>query len=208
MIKRLFFTGLTVLIPIVITVYVMVGLFRFADGILGKYINHYVYLHFGYTVPGLGLIFSILIIFLVGIFGSFLRLRLFKNLEKTVLKFPLVGKIYNPIKRIVNFLFYQEKSSFKKVALIQYPRKGVYSIGFVTNASSDQINRKLAKKMLNIFIPSSPSPLTGFTLIVPEEEVIFIDMSIEEAMRMLVSGGMVDSDEEASKGRSTTTLKA
>ena len=202
MFKRLFFTGLTVLIPIVITVYVMVGLFRFADGILGKYINHYVYLHFGYTVPGLGLFFSLVIILLVGAIGSFLRLRLFKNLEKTLLKFPLVGKIYNPTKRIVNFLFYQEKPSFKKVALIQYPRKGVYSIGFVTNESSEEINRKTKKKMLNLFIPSSPSPLTGFTLIVPEEEVLFIDMSIEEAMRMLVSGGMVDRDEEASQGGS------
>lgn len=207
MLKRLFFTGLTVLIPIVITIYVMVGLFQFADGILGKYINHYAYLHFGYTVPGLGLIFSILIIFLVGIFGSFLRLRLFKNLERTVLKFPLVGKIYNPIKRIVNFLFYQERPSFKKVALIQYPRKGVYSIGFVTNESSEQINSKTGKKMLNIFIPSSPSPITGFTLIVPEEEVIFIDMSMEEAMRMLVSGGMVDSEEERRQGTPKTTLK-
>jgi uncharacterized membrane protein len=196
MLKRLFLTGLTVLIPIVITIYVMVALFQFADGILGKYINHYVYLHFGYNVPGLGIIFSLLIILLVGAIGSFLRFRLFKNLEKLLLRFPLVGKIYSPVKRIVNFLFYQERASFRKVVLVQYPRKGVYSIGFATNESPEQINQKVSKKMLNLFIPSSPSPLTGFTLIVPEDEVIFIDMSVEEAMRMLVSGGMVDPEED------------
>ncbi|MFC1514755.1 DUF502 domain-containing protein [Candidatus Omnitrophota bacterium] len=192
MLKRWFFTGLTVLIPIVITIYVISLLFRFADGILGGYINHYVSLHFGYKVPGLGIIFSLLIILLVGAFGSFLRFRLFKNLESMVMRFPLVGKIYSPAKRIVNLLFRQQKDSFKNVVLVEYPRKGVYSIGLVTNDASDEINRKLSRRMINLFIPSSPSPLTGFTLIVPEEEVTFLDMSVEEAIRMLVSGGMVE----------------
>ncbi|MBN2119648.1 MAG: DUF502 domain-containing protein [Candidatus Omnitrophica bacterium] len=198
MLRRWFLTGLAVLIPIVITIYVIVGLFQFTDGILGKYINRYVYLYFGYTVPGLGIIFSLVIIFLVGAFASFLRFRIFKNLETVLLKIPLVGKIYRPSKRIVNFLFLQEKPSFKKVVLVEYPRRGAYCIGFVTNESPEKINQKISKKMLNIFIPSSPSPITGFTLIVPEEEVIFLDITVEEATRIIVSGGMLDPEDAPS----------
>lgn len=195
--RRWFFTGLAVLVPIAITVYVIVGVFQFADGILGKYINRYVYLYFGYKIPGLGIIFSILIILFVGAFGSLIRLRIFKRLERLFLKFPLVGKIYNPTKRIVNFLFLQEKPVFKHVALVEYPRKGIYSIGFITNESSKMINQKTAKRMVNVFIPSSPSPLTGFTLIVPEEEIIYLDITVEEASRIVVSGGMLNPEDKS-----------
>ena len=199
MLRRWFLTGLAVLIPIVITVYVIAGLFRFADGILGKYINHYVYLYFGVTLPGLGIIFSIIIILFVGALASFARLRMFKKLELFFLKFPLVGKIYNPSKRIVGFLFSQQKPAFKKVVLVEYPRKGVYSLGFITNETSSKVTEKTGKKMLNVYISSSPSPLTGFTLLVPEEEVIFLDITVEEAMRIIISGGMVNPEDVAKK---------
>jgi len=195
MIRRWFFTGLVVLVPIVITIYVVVGLFRFADGILGKYINRYAYLYFGQEIPGLGIIFSILIILSVGALASFARLRIFKKVDTMVLRLPLVGKIYGPSKRIVNFLFRQGRPAFKKVVLVEYPRKGVYSLGFVTNESSDKINQKIGRKMLNVYISSSPSPLTGFTLIVPEEDVIFLNITVEEATRIIISGGMVNPDE-------------
>ena len=84
---------------------------------------------------------------------------------------------------------------FKQVVLMEYPRKGIYSIGFITNKSSSKITEKTGKKLVNVFIPSSPSPLTGFTIIAPEEEAISLDITIEEATRILVSGGMVNPDD-------------
>ncbi len=199
MIKRWFIAGLAVIVPIVITIFVIVQLFQFADGILGKYINRYIYLYFGYEIPGLGIIFSVLIILLVGAIASFAKFRFFKHIENIFLKNPLVGKIYNPVKRIVAFLFTQEKAMFRRAVLIEYPRKGVYSIGFVTNKSSEKIRNKLDKEMVNVFISSSPSPLTGFTLIVPKDEVIFLDISVEEASRIIVSGGMVNPEDIVQK---------
>ena len=199
MLRRWFFTGLVVLVPIVITAYVVIALFQFADGILGKYINSYALLYLGYAIPGLGIIFSILIIVFVGALASFIRLRIFKRLDSFVVKFPLVGKIYGPARRIVNFLFSQKKPSSKKVVLVEYPRKGLYSIGFVTNDSSEEINEKAGRQMLNVYISSSPSPLTGVTIFVPKEEVIFLDISVEQATRIIVSGGMVNPEDVEKK---------
>jgi len=198
-IRRWFFTGLIVLVPIVITVYVVIGLFNFADSILGRYINRYIFLYFGYKIPGLGIIFSFLIIILVGFIATYLRLRAFKKVEALILKFPLIGKIYGPTKKIVNFLFSSKESTFKRVVLVEFPKQGVYSLAFVTGKSSYKFDEKIGKKMVNVFIPSSPSPLTGFTYFVPEEKLIYLDISIEEAVKIIVSGGMLGSREGSSQ---------
>lgn len=195
MIKRWFFTGLAALVPVIVTIYIIVAIFEFADGILGNYINNYLYLYFGYRIPGLGLIFSLIIIILVGVIASLARFRFFKWLERIFLGNRVVGKIYNPVKRIVHFGLYQKQPSFRRPVLLEYPRKGAYSIGFVTNQTSKKVAPFADKKMVNIFVSSSPSPLTGFTLIVPEEDVIFLDITVEEAMRLIVSGGMVNPED-------------
>ncbi len=191
MLRRWFIAGLAVIVPIVLTGYVIYGLFQFADGILGKYINRYVYLYLGYRIPGLGIFFSLVIILLVGFLASIAGFRLFRWMEDIFLKLPLIGKIYVPIKKIFNFLFSPQTSGFRKVALIEYPREGIYCLGFVTNKSSGVIDKKSGRKMVNVFIPSSPSPLTGFVVMVPEEDISFLDMTIKEATGIIVSGGMV-----------------
>lgn len=190
MLRRIFITGFVALIPIIITVYVLVGLFRFADGILGKFINTYCSLYFGCRIPGLGIILSLCIIFLVGLILSLSRMRLFNFFERLFIKIPLTKGIYFPVKRIVNFLFLKQPERFRGVALVEYPRKGIYSIGFVTNESPFHLAKTAGKNLYNIFIPSSPSPLTGFTIIVPEEEIMFLDMTMEDATKIIVSGGM------------------
>ena len=96
----------------------------------------------------------------------------------------------------MDFLFLKESARLQKVVLVEYPRKGIYSIGFVTNESSDRFRNKIGKKLYNVFIGSSPSPVTGFTIIVPEDELIFLDISVEEALKIIVSGGMINPDEE------------
>ncbi|MFH1318919.1 MAG: DUF502 domain-containing protein [Candidatus Omnitrophota bacterium] len=111
---------------------------------------------------------------------------------KLLLKLPLIDKIYPPIKRIVDFLFFPPKKKFKSAVLVEYPRKGIYSIGFLTNESYSSFEEKIGKKLYNIFMPSSPSPLTGFTIIVPESDLIFLDVGVDEAIKMIVSGGLLN----------------
>jgi len=191
MIKRIFITGLTAIIPLLITVYVIGGLFYFADGILGKTINSYLYQYVGYEIPGLGIVIVILIIFILGILIHLSSMRLFRWVEEVFFRLPLVNKIYFPIKRIVDFLFFPRRKNFRNVVLVEYPRKGVYSIGFLTNENTIQFEEKKNKKLHNVFIPSSPSPLTGFTIIVEEKDVIFLDMRADDAIKLIISGGLL-----------------
>lgn len=195
MIKKIFITGLTSIIPIVITAYVIGGLFSFADGILGKYINKYLEEYFSYKIPGLGIILSILIIFIVGLLVYISRMRIFRwtgKMLKLVLKVPLIDKIYPPVKSIVNFLFFPPKKTFKTAVLVEYPRKGIYSIGFITNESYAPFEKKVGKKLYNVFIPSTPSPFTGFTIIAAETELIFLDVGVDAAIKLIVSGGLLN----------------
>ena len=196
MIKRIFITGLAAIIPIVITVYVITALFTFADSILGKFINRYLEDYIGYTIPGLGIIISILIIFGVGLIVHISRMRIFGWMRTLFYKIsnrlPLVNKVYFPVKKIVDFLLYSPKKDFKTAVLVEYPRKGIYSIGFITNENTVEFEHKKDKKFYNVFISSSPSPLTGFTVIACEEEIIFLNISVEEALRLVVSGGLIN----------------
>ena len=194
-VRKVFLTGFMVLVPLVLSIYIIVALFNFADSFLGRYVNFIVKKYLGFNIPGIGIVFGIIIIFILGIIGLLFRGRILNWLEKFFLSIPLLKQIYPPIKQIVNFFISQEKLSFKKVALIEYPRKGVYSLGFVTKESSIKFKEKLNKELLNVFIPSTPGPFTGVFLVVPKEEVIFLDMSVEEGLKLIVSGGVLNPED-------------
>ena len=194
--KTWLLAGIAVIIPLVITIYVVVALFKFADSFLGKFINRYLEIYLGYPIPGLGIIIALLGIIFVGMLAQASRMKLVRWAENSFLRIPLVNKIYFPIKKIFDFLFYQRKPAFKKAVLVEYPRKGVYSFGFITNESSASIVPKGSNtKYFNVFIPSSPSPLTGFTILVPEEELIVLDMPAEEILKTIISGGMLNPED-------------
>ena len=193
--KRIFATGLAVVIPILVTVYVLVALFTFADGIMGKVINKYLEEYLGYTIPGIGIILFLLLIFLIGLLIRVSRMRLRRYVEGVFFRVPVVNKIYAPVKKIFDFLFFPDiEKKFKSTVLVEYPRKGVYSIGFLTNESFSAIKEKTGKKMVNVYFPFTPSPITGYTVIVPEEDVTFLDISVEQAMKMVISGGLINPD--------------
>lgn len=190
--RRLFFLGLMAIVPVVLTIYVIIGIFEFADNFLGKFINRYLKTYFGYTFPGLSIVITFLLILFVGVLVRISRMRLLKAIETFFSKLPLVSKIYFPIKKILEFLFLNSEKKFKEAVLVEYPRKGIYSLGFITNRADKNFERRLNKNFYNIFIPSSPSPLTGFMIVVPEEEIIFLNISIEEAISLIVSGGLLN----------------
>jgi uncharacterized membrane protein len=198
--KRVFISGLTLLIPLAITIYVLVGLFKFADGILGKYINQILYERIDFVIPGLGILLFILIVFLLGVVVEISRMRFFgwftASLERMFFSIPLVKKIYSPVRQIVTFLFFPRRKTFKNTVLIEYPRKGVFVIGFMTNENTIEFPQKRNKKYYSVFIPSSPSPITGFTIIVEESEVVFLDIAVDEAIKLIVSGGLLNPYEE------------
>jgi len=190
--RKIFLTGLAAIIPFVITIYVIVGLFHFADNMLGVYINSYLEHNLGYRVPGIGIILTLLIVFSLGVLIRFSRMRFHRWMEALFLRIPFVHKIYFPVKKIINFLFFEPNRNFQKVVLMEYPRKGIYSLGFVTNTSGRIFRENLNRETFNVFVPSSPSPVTGFMLVVPKEELIFLEMGVEEAIRLIVSGGFLN----------------
>tara|TARA_B100000315_G_C14569575_1_gene584783 strand:+ start:1265 stop:1858 length:594 start_codon:yes stop_codon:yes gene_type:complete len=196
MFKRIFISGLTVIIPLVITIYVIIALFNFADGFLGASVNTFFQETLNYTIPGIGIVIAILMILLVGVLVEISRMRLFKWLsnwiEQLFFNIPLVNKIYMPVRQIVNFLFFPKRKSFKNTVLVEYPRKGIYVIGLLTNENTLDFPQKGTKKFYSVFIPSSPSPITGFTIIVEESDLVFLDIGVDEAIKLVVSGGLLN----------------
>ena len=192
MLKRIFVTGLAAVIPLVITIYVISGLFYFADGIAGEHINKFFEQYIGYEIPGLGILIVILLIFCLGVILRLSQMKLFKWIEGVFFRIPLVNKIYFPIKRIVDFLFFPPGKDFRNVVLVEYPRQGIYSLGFLTNKNTIKFKGRGEKKLCNVFMPSSPSPITGFIIIVEEKDLISLDIGVEEAIRLIVSGGLIN----------------
>jgi len=184
--KKYFFSGLLVVVPVSLTVYILAFIINFTDN-LYPIVERYL----PFNVPGFGIIITFCIIFGVGIITTnFLGRRLVSIGEKVIVRIPLVKEIYQSIKQIAEAIFSLEHKSFRRVVLIEYPRKGIFTIVFVTGVAKDEIQAKTGRKLINVFVPTTPNPTSGFYLMVPEEEVIELDISAEEAFKLIVSGGM------------------
>jgi len=192
-IRRYFVAGLLTILPLALSVYILVVLFRLVDGILGRYLNVYIRNLLGFYVPGLGLILFLAIIFLSGVLSiHFFGARLHLFLGSALARFPLLKYIYPSVKKVFEFVFSDNKLGFKKVVLVQYPSKGIWSLGFIANDGFAEAEEKAGKKFFNIYVPSVPNPTTGFFFFVPKDEVIMLDIGIKEAMRLVMSGGLLN----------------
>jgi uncharacterized membrane protein len=186
--KRRFLTGLLVLMPTVLTAYVIYRIFMWIDGILGPITERYPFL----DIPGLGFVGVIVIILLAGVVGGgFFGKTLFRWLEGGFEKIPMVRSIYVAIKQVSEVFLKQERTVFKKVVLVQYPRPGIYAIGFETSTWRFKGADGLERDYVTIFIPTTPNPTSGLFIMIRREEAIPSDLSIEEAMKMVISGGAV-----------------
>ena len=191
--RRYLLTGIAVLLPIVLTGYIIFAVFNFAENLVGKHINAYLSYRFDFYIPGLGVVFAVLIIIAIGFVSShFFGNKILPLLEKVFLRIPVVRQLYPSVKKIVLFFFSDKKQLFKQVVLIEYPRRGVWAVSFVTNEGFREASEKIGIEMLNVFIPGTPGPLTGFLIVAPKEDVIFLDISVEQALRLLVSGGVIN----------------
>jgi uncharacterized membrane protein len=190
--KRYFITGFLIILPVFMTIYFIWAIVLFVDTTWGRLINVYLLKYFGFQIPGLGFVIAIATIFLVGfittnIFGR----RLFHFFENLFIRFPIIGQIYGPAKQIVNSFVSKEKPAFRKVVLVEYPSKGIWSIGFLTNESFSDANNKAGEDLLHVFIATTPSPLTGFLVLIPRKDVKVLDIPVEAGIKLIVSGGIV-----------------
>jgi uncharacterized membrane protein len=184
-----FLRGLITLLPLIVTIWLLMTLFNFLDGILGTLLTAII----GRHIPGLGLVVIILLIFLVGFFATYIiGAQLFKLGEEILYRVPIVKSIYSAVKQINDVLFMQKTAEeYRRACLIEYPRKGIWSVGFITSDAATEIEAKAKEKLINVFIPNTPTPATGFLVVFPARDVILLDMRIEDAFKYVVSGGVL-----------------
>ena len=186
-IRNYFIAGIVVLIPIGITIYLTAFLISISSKILPKEINPNNYLP--YNVPGLEIVMSLLLITIIGWLSlSFIGKRLLVIFNKILKKIPILRTIYSAIVQMTE-TFTKSEGNKKNVVLVEYPRKGTWAVGFATKENSGEITRKTNKKLINVFVPTTPNPTSGFLLLFPKEEVIYLDLTFEEASKFIVSAG-------------------
>ncbi len=185
--RNYFIAGIVVLIPIGITVYLTLFLINISSKILPKEINPNHYLP--YDIPGLEILISLFLITLIGwISLSFLGKRMLIIFNNILKKIPILRTIYSAILQMTE-TFTKNDTNKKNVVLIEYPRKGVWAVGFATKKNSTEMTNKTKKELINVFVPTTPNPTSGFLLMVPQEDVIYLDMNFEEASKFIVSAG-------------------
>ena len=188
-IRRIFLAGIFTAIPAYITIQVLRFLFGFMDRILAPYIQRITGIH----IPGLGLVMMLLFLFALGLLvTNFLGRQLYAYFERVLLKVPIVSTVYTTTKQIVQTFSPENRSSFREVVWLEYPRIGIWSLGFVTGMT----NSKDGKLYYNIFIATTPNPTSGFVLFVPKADTIPSNLSIEEGFKLLISGGMLSAESQ------------
>ena len=186
-IRNYFITGVVVLIPIGITIYLTIFLISISSKILPKEINPNYYLP--YNIPGLEIVISLFLITLIGWLSlSFIGKKLLEIFNNFLKKIPILRTIYSAIGQMTE-TFTKNDDKKNNVVLIEYPRKGTWAVGFATKDNSGEISDKTNKNLVNVFVPTTPNPTSGFLLMFPKEEVIYLDMSFEEASKFIVSAG-------------------
>ena len=186
-IRNYFVTGVIVLIPIGFTLYLSKFLINLSAKLIPAGLNPNTYLP--YSIPGIEIILTILLITIVGGLSlSFLGKKFLQIIDDLFKKIPILRTIYSAIGQMTES-FTNQKENKKSVVLIEYPRKGTWAVGFATKKNEGEIKKKTNKDLVNIFVPTTPNPTSGFLLMFPKEDVIYLDMSFEEASKFIVSAG-------------------
>jgi uncharacterized membrane protein len=189
-----FFAGIVVTAPISITVYVTYVFLRFVDTNVIRVFpglgEHGIY---GYTtIPGLGVITALFFFIFMGWFARNILGRFFFRLSEYIVdRMPVIRTIYGAIKQIFETVMASKSQAFREVVMMEYPRKGVWSVGFVTGKSEGEVQRLIDAETINVFVPTTPNPTSGYLLFVPKKDLIYLDMSVEEGVKLVVSAGII-----------------
>ena len=192
-IKRYFFTGLLISAPIGATIYITIFIVEFIAGLVPQRFNPNGLLPeiIGYEIPGLELIIAFLSFILIGlIFSTLFGKAILGYFDNLITRIPFAGNVYKAIKQITE-TFSNADAAYQKVVLIEYPRKDIYAIGFMTGETKGEIKDRKKIDMVNVFVPTTPNPTSGFLLFFAKDDVVELDMSVEDAIKLVVSAGMV-----------------
>ena len=191
-IRNNFIAGVVVLIPIGITIYLTLFIISISSKILPKEINPNHYLP--YDIPGVEIIITLILITLIGWLSlSFIGKRMLSLLNSILKRIPILRTIYSALGQMTE-TFTKTDNKKKNVVLVEYPRKGSWAVGFATRENSGEISDKLKRNLINVFVPTTPNPTSGFLLMYPKEDVIYLDLTFEEASKFIVSAGTSNPD--------------
>ncbi len=188
-IRNSFLAGVIVVLPIAGTIYILFVIFSTLDKIVSPVVN----LIFGREIYGLGVVLSLGLIVLAGVIGkNYLGKKLIELSEWLMVRLPIVRPVYTTVKQIIDALFLQgTTTAFKQVVLIEYPRRGIYQLGFLTGSGVGEIQIRTEAEIINVFLPTTPNPTSGMLIMVPREDVIFLQMTVEEGIKLVLSGGVL-----------------
>jgi uncharacterized membrane protein len=190
-VRRYFLRGLLAFLPMAATIWILGAVVRFMDGglnFLPRTLRPSTYL----GVPGLGALVTFGLICAIGFFLThFVGAKVHELWERTVRRIPVVRGIYAAAQQLVQALFSPDRSLYRRVVLIEYPRKGIYSLGLVTGVSAGEVQERTGERVINVFLPTTPNPTSGWYILVPEKDAVTLDMSVEDAFKLIISGGMV-----------------
>ena len=182
-----FFAGIVVLVPLGFIVYLTIFLISISSKLIPEEINPNNYLPF--SIPGLEIVLSILFITIIGGLSlSFIGRKILKIFNELLKKVPILRTIYSAIGQMTK-AFTRKRGKRGSVVLVEYPRKGSWAVGFATKENKGEIRRKVDRDLINVFVPTTPNPTSGFLLMFPKDEVVYLDMSFEEASKFIVSAG-------------------
>ncbi len=208
--RNYFLAGVIVLLPVIGTFYVLRAVFSFLNGLTGGIVKNVRF--FGYPTPGLGVLLTLAVVLLVGLLANiWLGRRLLSWAESLFLRTPLVRGVYGTIKQIVDAFTKSNQTAFKRVVMVEWPRQGMYTVAFVTGETRRPQNGAAAGaggggnggKFVNVFVATTPNPTSGFLMLVPEDQVIPTDLSVEDGMKMVISGGVISPGPRRSQNHPT-----
>jgi len=186
--RNYFITGIVVLVPIGITLYLTKFFISISSNLIPKEINPNSYLPF--SIPGLEILLSIIFITIIGGLSlSFIGKKILQLVNETLKRIPILRTIYSAIGQMTESLAPNKTGNQKSVVLIEYPRKGTWAVGFATKDNKGEISKKTGEELVNIFVPTTPNPTSGFLLMFPKKDVVYLDMTFEEASKFIVSAG-------------------
>ncbi len=186
--RELFLVGLAVVLPLLVTYLLLRFLFETLDGLLDPIIQGVL----GRRIPGLGLLAAVIIIFLIGaLTTNIVGRKLVAMTEGLLLRIPLVKNVYAASKQLFDAFALPGKGAFRQVVMLEYPRVGSYALGFITATQTEGFDALVGEKTVNVFVPTAPNPTSGFFLVVPEKSVTPVPISVEEALKLIVSGGLI-----------------
>lgn len=189
-IKRYFITGLLIWIPLVITVWVLGLLIDTLEGVVPAFLTSRSL--FGLQIPGFQLLVVLLVVFMTGLLGAnFIGRSLLERWEDLLGRIPLVRSIYNSVKQVSDTVLAPNGQAFREAVLVQYPRQGAWTIGFLTGAPSGEVADRLQGDYVSVYVPTTPNPTSGFFLIMPRGDVHVLDMTVDAALKYIISMGVV-----------------